>query len=210
MSDRRNILFSNSLIYAIIWFVFLTVSSGASVPMGIFMPCIVIGCAVGQMYYYLHYLMFPFNEDSSTHIHSATFAILGATSVLAGSTRMTYSLAVIMLETTSSVELFLPIVFTLFVSYGTGSLLINKSIYLSALRSKNIPILAKNIPKINRDLRAKDLMRAHVRCFHFITSVQDLYHQLCTTTCNGFPVLNQNRRIIGIIERDVIITLIEH
>lgn len=68
-------------------------------------------------------------------------AILGATALLAGSTRMTYSLAVIMLETTSNVELFLPIIFTLFSSYGAGTLLINKSIYLGALRSKNIPVL---------------------------------------------------------------------
>jgi H+/Cl- antiporter ClcA len=46
-----------------------------------------------------------------------------------------------MLETTSNVELFLPIIFTLFASYGIGNLLINKSIYLGALRSKNIPVL---------------------------------------------------------------------
>lgn len=73
-------------------------------------------------------------------------AILGATALLAGSTRMTYSLAVIMLETTSNVELFLPIIFTLFASYGAGTLLINKSIYLGALRSKNIPVLGQKIP----------------------------------------------------------------
>jgi H+/Cl- antiporter ClcA len=66
--------------------------------------------------------------------------------LLSGSTRMTYSLAVIMLETTSSVELFMPIIFTIFVSYGTGTLLINKSIYTGALRAKNIPLLMKDIP----------------------------------------------------------------
>jgi H+/Cl- antiporter ClcA len=68
-------------------------------------------------------------------------AILGATAVLSGSTRMTYSLAVIMLETTSNVELFLPIITTLFASYGAGTLLISKSIYLGGLRSKNIPVI---------------------------------------------------------------------
>lgn len=99
------------------------------------------------MYFKLHYLIFPYDELS--HIPAPTFAILGATAMLAGSTRMTYSLAVIMLETTSSVELFLPIIFTLFISYGSGTLLINKSIYLSALRSKNIPLLVKDVPKEN-------------------------------------------------------------
>ena len=98
---------------------------------------------------------------------------------------MTFSLAVIMLETTSSVELFLPIVFTLFISYGTGSLLINKSIYLSTLRSKN------------------------VRFFNFIVNVNDAYEQLSGTTLNGFIVVNNSMRVIGIIDRDSLVTLIQ-
>ena len=69
--------------------------------------------------------------------------------MLSGSTRMTYSLAVIMLETTSNVDLFLPMIFALFVSYGVGSLF-TKSLYLGTLRSKNIPVLDKAIPKCNR------------------------------------------------------------
>lgn len=168
MSDRRFILFSNAFIFSGIWFVFLSLTSGTAVPMGIFMPCIMLGCGIGHMYYYLHYTIFPYNDDPDSHIHAATFAILGATAVLAGSTRMTYSLAVIMLETTSNVELFLPIVFTLFVSYGSGSILINKSIYLSALRAKNIPLLAKAIPRENRKLRANEIMISPVRSFNFI------------------------------------------
>ena len=62
------------------------------------------------------------------------FVILGAASVLSGSTRMTYSLAVIILETSLNIDLFLPIIFTLFISYGSGMLLIDKSIYTVALK----------------------------------------------------------------------------
>lgn len=74
--------------------------------------------------------------------------------MLSGSTRMTFSLVVIMLETTSSIDLFFPIIFTVFFSYGAGTLLINKSIYSSALRSKNIPVLGKSVPRENRNLAA--------------------------------------------------------
>jgi chloride channel 7 len=101
---------------------------------------------------------------------------LGAAAVLSGATRLTFSLAVIMLETTSSVELFLPIIFTLFIAYGTGTLLINKSIYLGALRSKNIPVLDKKAPRVNRDLTAFTLMAAPVRTFFFIAKVSDIYY----------------------------------
>jgi H+/Cl- antiporter ClcA len=71
---------------------------------------------------------------------------MGGAAMLSGSCRMTFSLAVIMLETTSNVNLFVPMILALFISYGTGSLF-NKSIYTGTLRSKNIPVLDQRIPK---------------------------------------------------------------
>lgn len=123
---------------------------------------------------------------------------------------MTFSLAVIMLETSSSVELFLPIIFTLFISYGTGAVLINKSIYLSALRVKNIPLLGKSAPRQNRNLTAYNLMTAPPRSFYFIANVTDVWYQLENTNHSGFPVYNSQQRPIGIIERDTLITLLEN
>lgn len=59
---------------------------------------------------------------------------------------MSYSLAVIMLETTSNVNLFLPIIFSIFVSYGVGGIF-GRSLYAGSMRAKNIPVLDKSIPK---------------------------------------------------------------
>ena len=122
---------------------------------------------------------------------------------------MTYSLAVIMLETTSSVDLFLPIIFTLFVSYGTGALLINKSIYLSALRTKNIPMLSKECPDENKGLKAASIMSAPPICLNFITKVEDVFYNLEMTLHNGFPVTNKKGFLVGLIDRDTLITLVE-
>ena len=65
-------------------------------------------------------------------VQPATYAIIGASAVLGGYSRMTFSLAVIMLETTENVNLFLPIIFTLFISFAVGRLF-NRSIYINAL-----------------------------------------------------------------------------
>lgn len=46
-------------------------------------------------------------------------------------------------------------------------------------------------------------------CFNFIAKVFDVYNQLELTTHNGFPVINKVGYLIGIIERDVLIKLIE-
>lgn len=123
---------------------------------------------------------------------------------------MTFALAVVMLETTASVDLFLPIIFTLFISYGTGTILINKSVYLSALRSKNIPILQKSPPSLNNSLTAFNLMHSPVTTFPFIVKVDQVFKELERNNYNGFPVLNSYGRPIGIIERDVAITIIEN
>ena len=149
MSDQREILFWNAFIFSTVWFIFTTLTAGTAVPSGIFMPCILIGCGIGHMYSFLHSEIFG-GRGTPHYISPSTFSILGATAVLSGATRMTFALAVVMLETTSSIELFLPIIFTLFISYGTGAILINKSTYLSALRSKNIPLLGKSAPRVNR------------------------------------------------------------
>jgi H+/Cl- antiporter ClcA len=92
-------------------------------------------------------------SPDNPNIHPQSYSIIGAAAMLSGSTRMTYSLAVIMLETTSNVDLFLPMIFALFVSYGVGSLF-TRSLYLGTLRTKNIPLLDKSIPKCNRNMTA--------------------------------------------------------
>lgn len=137
MSSNNNFTFLELFIFFLLWSTFSSISAGTAVPSGIFMPCIIMGCALGHIYDIFHKTMFPF---SLMKMKPETLAILGASAVLSGSTRMNYSLAVIMLETTSNVDMFLPILFTLFASFGTGSLL-NIPIYTTALRNKNIPIL---------------------------------------------------------------------
>jgi CBS domain-containing protein len=143
-------------------------------------------------------------------IENSFFSILGATAVLSGATRMTFALAVVMLETTASVDLFLPIIFTLFISYGTGAILINKSVYLSAIRAKNIPLLGKSAPSLNRSLAGFNIMHSPVVSCPFILKVEKAFEMLQRTEHSGFPVVNGFDRPIGIIERDVLITMIDN
>lgn len=103
---------------------------------------------------------------------------------------MTFCLVVIMLETTSNIDLFLPVIFTIFTSYGMGFALMPRSIYKGALRSKNIPILNKSVPKQNRGLDADKIMSSPPIFFNFVVSVEQVYYQLESTPFNGFPVVN--------------------
>jgi H+/Cl- antiporter ClcA len=53
-----------------------------------------------------------------------------------------------MLETTQSVNLFIPMLIVMLVSYGTG-LFFNQSLYARALRSKQVPMLKEKVPVQN-------------------------------------------------------------
>jgi len=61
--------------------------------------------------------------------------VLGASAVLSSYTRLTYSLAVIMMETTQGINLFLPILLSIMIAHGV-SRLFNRSIYEYSIRGK--------------------------------------------------------------------------
>lgn len=114
------------LVHFLIWFLMTTLTYGTAVPAGLFLPGILIGCGLGRM------LTLFISTNIETTAPPATYAIIGAASVLAGYSRMSFSLAVIMLETTENVNLFLPIISALFMSFLVGRLF-NRSIYVASL-----------------------------------------------------------------------------
>jgi hypothetical protein len=62
-----------------------------------------------------------------------------------------------MLETTENVNLFLPIIFALFTSFGVGRIF-NRSLYVGSVRFKNIPFLRENVPSCNKKITAEVIM----------------------------------------------------
>ena len=83
------------VIFLMMWYVLTTLSAGTAVPSGIFLPIIIVGCALGNLYYQIVGAMFEVNASIA-----AKYSVIGAAAMLSGATRMTYSVAVIMLETT--------------------------------------------------------------------------------------------------------------
>jgi len=170
-------------LYFIIWYSFTVVTYGTSVPAGLFLPGILIGCSLGRMVG-LFIENFIIEE-----IKPSTYAIIGSAAFLAGYTRLSFSLAVIMLETTENVGLFLPIIFALFVSFGIGRIF-NRSLYIGSVRFKNIPFLIEDVPECNKNLTAGKLMSSNaVHSMMATSTVQAIVNALTSTSFNGFPVV---------------------
>ena len=96
----------------------------------------------------------------------------------------------------------------MFASYGTGSIF-NKSIYDGILRLKNIPILKKAPPKKTRNILVSNIMSKNVITVSCLSSVEEVEKALEHREINGFPVVNKNGRLRGLISRTTLYSMIE-
>lgn len=141
MTTTENLAFLTS------WYVLFSTTYGIQVPSGIFLPGIIIGLSVGQLYGNLYTWAFPSQAEQLSYL------LVGAHAMLVSYCHLTYSLAVIMLETTQSINLFIPMIFATIVSLSVSKHF-SRSLYDIALRTKNIPLLREQVPFQNRLARA--------------------------------------------------------
>jgi H+/Cl- antiporter ClcA len=134
LSDNVHVTFVQYIIFFFAWYFFTVVTYGTNVPAGLFLPGMILGCAVGNITEgFLQRMGFIALESQSFAVKN--FVALGIASCLAGYTRMTYSLAVIIMETAQVINLFVPVLFTIIISEAVGSLF-TRSLYDVAIRGK--------------------------------------------------------------------------
>jgi hypothetical protein len=102
---------------------------------------------------------------------------------------MTYSLNVMLLETTQSINLFIPILLTMLTSYLTANFF-NFSLYNRALRNKQVPMLKDFVPETNVNMRAKVIMKEDIMALSLIPTVEEIGNAL-SFGYKCFPVLNK-------------------
>ena len=127
MDNGIKTTFGEITIFIAIWYFFFVITYGVWVPSGLFLPGIIIGCALGQLYSQIIEMLYPDSAEADNH-NNQSYKIMGASAMLGGYTRLTYSLCVIMLETTQSINFFVPIMLSVLVSVTVGNA-INRSLY---------------------------------------------------------------------------------
>jgi hypothetical protein len=162
-----------------------------------------MGGALGKLYTFLIQNFFEYQDPNEIRQN----ALLGAAAMLSGYCRLGFSLNVMMLETTQSISLFIPMLITILVSYMTARFF-NLSLYNRALRNKQIPMLKDLVPKINENLRAKLVMKDQVISLSLIPTVEEI-GQALIYGYKCFPVLNQQGQLVGNISSNFLVVLIQ-
>ena len=131
---------SDVFIAMIVYFFLSVFTYGLSIPSGLFIPLILIGCNLGWLCGHIFDIIF------NNHFSRNTYALMGAAAMLGGATRMTISLTAILLEITNDINYLLPIMLTIMVSKWIGDRF-NAALYESHVALKGVLYLEDHLPK---------------------------------------------------------------
>ncbi|KAI9019798.1 chloride channel [Hyaloraphidium curvatum] len=182
--------------------IFLTVFTfGIRVPAGIFVPSMAIGACAGralgimiQMWQEANpgFWLFSACKPDTQCVTPGTYAMVGAAAALAGITRMTVALTVIMFELTGALTYVLPIMITVMVSKWTGDAFGKQSIYDGLINLNGYPYLDNKNEYFHSTLISQ--VMTTTRDLEIITAtghtVDTLDELLQSTDFKGFPVVN--------------------
>ena len=191
------------LTYLGIWYLFTITTYGVWVPAGLFLPGIIVGCAVGGIYAEIRLSLVDDPEQSYSEAVIPILLAVGA--MLSAYCRMTYSLAVIMMETTASINIFFPMFCAIMVSRVVSNLF-TPSLYKVTIKNKKIPILPQHAPAAARDIVLADIMKVDVCCLSTISTVKEVRYALAHYH-SGYPVKNMAGRLVGLIPTHMLVTL---
>ncbi|EJF59033.1 hypothetical protein DICSQDRAFT_89724 [Dichomitus squalens LYAD-421 SS1] len=201
---------------ALVKIAFTAWTFGMMVPAGIFLPTIAIGACLGravglvtQGLYRAYPTAWIFSScppDSTVRCISPGFyAVIGASAMLGGVTRMTISLVVIMFELTGALSHVLPLMISVMVSKWVADAFGKDGIYTVWIAMRQYPWLP------TRDFRDKGQTAAHVMkpvSNLFVIhddghgcSVKELNEFISRHSFGGFPVLH-GEQLLGMVMRD--------
>ncbi|KAI0841598.1 chloride channel [Hypoxylon sp. FL0890] len=207
------------LFAAVLGFFLASITFGLQIPAGIILPSMAIGAlsgrAVGiimEIWQHNHPNFFAFStcEPDRPCVNPGVYAMIGAAATLAGVTRMTVTIVVIMFELTGALTYVLPIMVAVMLSKWVGDAFSRRGIYESWIHFNEYPFLdsgdegggAQHVPDIPASqimTRIEDLV-VLTATGHTIASLRGV---LESCDYRGFPVVSDPRDaiLLGYISR---------
>lgn len=203
------------LISAVIGFFFSALTFGLQIPAGILLPSMTIGALYGRVIGLIvevwqrehpKWIVFSSCEPDVACITPGTYAIVGAASALAGATRMTVSIVVIMFELTGALTYVLPIMIAVMIAKWVGDALGKKGIYEAWISFNAYPFLDNRDDRPIPDVPVSQIMTRYedLVCIPASGNTIDSLHDLLRSYhFRGFPVINNNHDavLLGYISR---------
>ncbi|TFK74955.1 Cl-channel protein [Pluteus cervinus] len=193
---------------------------GMMIPAGIFLPTIAIGACLGRAMGILTQSLHRSNptawiflscppDPTVPCISPGFYAVIGASAMLGGVTRMTISLVVILFELTGALSHVLPIMVCVMTAKWVGDALGTEGIYSTWIAMRQYPWLPPVHYK-DKGETAAQIMKPRRKLIVIEDegcSIPDLKSLVDEYNFNGFPVI-RNEELLGYITRDKLTEII--
>jgi len=203
------------LVSAVIGFFLASATFGLQIPAGVLLPSMTLGALYGRVVGLVvevwqrehpNFIAFSSCEPDMPCVTPGTYAIIGAASALAGATRMTVSIVVIMFELTGALTYVLPIMIAVMLGKWVGDAIHARGIYEAWIHLNEYPFLdnrderpVPDVPVSQIMTRLDDLV-VIAASGHTIDTLNAL---LRTHKYRGFPVISTTTEalLLGYISR---------
>ena len=170
----------------------LTLGSGGSG--GVFSPSLFVGAMFGGVFGWVVHGFFP--EATASH---GAYALVGMAAVFAGATRATLTAIIMVFEMTLDYNIILPLMFACVISDITSKTLYEETIYTKKLVRRGV-LISHDMEVNPFDLiPVRDVMIRDVDTVNVSTPLYDVWEKLISTGHQGFPVLDNQKNLVGII-----------
>lgn len=170
----------------------LTLGSGGSG--GVFAPSLFIGAMLGSSFGTLLHILFP-----EIAISPGAYALVGMAAVFAGAAQAPISAILILFEMTGDYKIILPLMIACVISTLVLKRISRDSIYTLKLRRRGIDILELKKDDLMEKIKVSEAMFKKVITVTESTSVRNAGLMLKSTAHRGFPVLDNNGKLVGMI-----------
>ncbi|GAC73118.1 cl- channel CLC-3 and related proteins [Moesziomyces antarcticus T-34] len=188
----------NSLLLAtVLRTALVIISYGCKVPAGIFVPSMAIGATFGRMVGILvkalynafpHWSLFSACQPDVPCITPGTYAFLGAAAALAGVTRITVAVVVIMFELTGALTYILPTMIVVGITKGVADWFSRGGIAEQMIKFSGYPFLDKDDHSFG--VPVADVMRADPQVLYAAgMRLGELETKLADATYKGLPLV---------------------
>jgi CIC family chloride channel protein len=170
----------------------LTIGSGGSG--GIFAPSLFLGAMFGAGFGQVVHGLFP-----SITASAGAFAVVGMAAVFAGAARAPITAVLIIFEMTDDYHLILPLMLATVISTIMAEHLSKESIYTLKLSRRGIRLERGRDIDVMQGVRVGEVMTTDVDTVAADVDLQELEQIFTETHHHGFPVLEENGDLVGIV-----------
>ena len=184
-------------IAAACYLVMMALAFGIAVPGGLFMPSLFLGACAGGCAGLTLKSALPESWD----IQPGLYALIGATSALGGVFRSSVSLVVIMVESTNGQAFVFAIIVAVVVSNIVGNYFASGIYHAELSRSKTVAYLPREPSSALDDKTVRDVMAVPPAILPEIAHRDAVRLLLAHASHNGFPVVDDRGKLVGLILR---------